>query len=218
VLVTEDGTVRLALWSLPTQGVSLIELHAAHIAGEITRVRPAVVVLDLDAAESGHETLVAIRSVLWTTPLIVLSRRSDEGDKVAALDLGADDYISKPVGASELLARIRVGLRHARGRPREDDVVEVGPLRIDLVRYEVRVDGDAVHLTPTEFRVLGLLARDAGRVVRRERLLAEIGSGSEGGHHLRVHIAGIRRKIERHADRPRWVVTVTGIGYRLRDE
>jgi two-component system KDP operon response regulator KdpE len=148
--------------------------------------------------------------------VIVLSARASEGDKVMALDAGADDYVTKPFGAKELFARIRVALRYVRARPSADEVVETGPIQIDTARHLVTVAGRPVHLTPTEFRILALLARYRGAVVTRDQLTREVwGPSLEQADQIRVHIAALRKKIEEAPRRPRWLVTVVGVGYRL---
>jgi two-component system KDP operon response regulator KdpE len=124
----------------------------------------------------------------------------------------------KPIATGELLARIRVALRHARARAALAEVMDVGPIRIDHARHEVAVGGAPVHLTPIEFKLLAALARNPGKVVTREELLRHVwGPRVTEPHYLRVHIATIRQKIEKNPSRPRWLTTVTGVGYRLRD-
>jgi two-component system KDP operon response regulator KdpE len=179
---------------------------------------PTLILLDLGLPDGdGIDLVRKLRS--WTsTPIIVLSARGREDDKVAALDAGADDYLTKPFGVAELLARIRAALRRARGGSAET-FLQVGPLRIDEVRYEVTLDGAPVRLTPTEYKLLVLLARHAGRVLTQSHLLREVWGPNavEQGHYLRVHMASLRRKLEVDPARPQWLITEPGIGYRLRD-
>ena len=155
----------------------------------------------------------------WTqVPVIVLSARGREEDKAQALDAGADDYLTKPFGMSELFARIRVALRHARAQGSTDDpVLAFGPIRIDQSRHEVTVDGTRMHLTPIEFRMLALLARHAGKVLTHRQLLHEVWGprSTHQTHYLRVHMAELRRKVEVDPARPRWLITEAGVGYRL---
>ncbi len=184
---------------------------------------PSLVLLDLGMPDGDGIELVGRVRARLAVPIVVLSARGREADKIAALDAGADDYLTKPFGAGELLARIRVALRHA-GTPGalpapQDPVIEVGPIRIDHARHEVTVGGAAVHLTPIEFRLLEHLGRNAGRVLTHRHLLRDIwGPGAvDQTHYLRVHMAALRRKVERDPARPQWLVTEPGVGYRLRD-
>jgi two-component system KDP operon response regulator KdpE len=150
----------------------------------------------------------------------VLSARGREADKVAALDLGADDYVSKPFGADELLARVRVALRHKVGVAREDVVFTTGDLRVDLGRRRVFVREQEVKLTPTEYRLLTTLVRHAGRVLTHRQLLKEVWgpNQTEEAHYLRVYMAQLRRKIEADPAQPRYLLTEPGVGYRLAGE
>ncbi len=178
----------------------------------------AVVLLDLGLPDG--DGLAVVRAVPATDrpPIIVLSARGQEGDKVAALDAGAEDYLTKPFGASELLARIRVVLRRA-GSAALPDLIEVGPIKIDQPRHVVTIDGREVHLTPIEFKLLLGLAREPGRVFTHRHLLTSVwGAGAgEQTHYLRVHMAALRRKIEVDPARPQWLLTEAGVGYRLRE-
>lgn len=177
---------------------------------------PDLVLLDLGLPDGdGLEVLRELRA--WSRrPVIILSARSQERDKVRALDLGADDYLTKPFGAPELLARIRVALRHA-ARPAEAPVFERGGLRVDLERREVAVDGEAVKLTPIEYRLLEALVKRDGRAATHAQLLLEVwGPGAEGQtHYLRIYMAQLRRKLETDPARPRFFRTEAGVGYRL---
>ena len=179
---------------------------------------PDVFLLDLGLPDGdGVDLTRRIRE--WSrAPIIVLSARGREEDKVNALDAGADDYLTKPFGVNELLARLRVALRHAHAVPGQPAVVDAGPLRIDLARREVTVEGTPVHLTPTEYRVLALLAQHAGKVVTHRQILREVwGPNATEAHYVRVQMAEIRRKIEADPARPRLLVTESGVGYRLQD-
>ncbi|HEY1553527.1 MAG TPA: response regulator [Kofleriaceae bacterium] len=222
VLVVENEAPmrRFLRTALATHGFRVAEAGTLREAEEAaTRAMPVAIVLDLGLPDGdGLELLRRLRE--WsTTPVIVLSARDREDDKVTALDAGADDYLTKPFGTSELLARIRVALRHARTQPSDEPIIAIGPIRIDRARHEVAVDGALVHLTPIEFRLLALLAAHAGKVLTHRQLLLEVwGPGStHETHYLRVHMAALRRKIERDAARPKWLATEAGVGYRLRD-
>ena len=223
VLVIEDELPmrRFLRAALSTNGFRVIEAATVREAEQaVTGSPPAAILLDLGLPDGdGMELLRSLRE--WSaTPVIVLSARDRENDKVTALDAGADDYLTKPFGTSELLARIRVALRHARGRAVADDpVLLVGPLRIDNARHEVSVDGALVHLTPIEFRLLAFLARHAGKVLTHRQLLHEVWGprSAQQNQYLRVHMAALRRKIEADPARPRWLTTEAGVGYRLRD-
>jgi two-component system KDP operon response regulator KdpE len=152
----------------------------------------------------------------------VLSARGLERDKVAALDAGADDYLTKPFGVEELLARLRVALRHASraGGDLPGPVFTAGGLEVDLAARRVRTAGQEVHLTPTEFRLLAVLVKHAGKVVTQRQLLVEVwGPGAAGNaHYLRVQMHGLRHKLEKTPARPRYLITEPGVGYRLREE
>jgi two-component system KDP operon response regulator KdpE len=179
-----------------------------------------VILLDLGLPDGdGLDLARQIRE--WSgVPIIVISARGREDDKVAALDLGADDYLTKPFGVSELLARIRVALRHAvQSASPEASVLDVGPLHLDMARRAVLVAGEEVHLTPIEYRLLTLLARNAGKVLTHRQLLTEVWGPSYAGetHYLRVFMAQLRRKVEPDPARPRIFLTEPGVGYRMRD-
>ena len=223
VLVVEDEAPmrRFLRSALAANGFRVVEAGTLREAEDAAmRSPPLAIVLDLGLPDG--DGLVLLRRLReWsTTPVIVLSARDREDDKVTALDAGADDYLTKPFGTSELLARIRVALRHARTQPSDEPILEVGPIRIDRARHEVAIDGELVHLTPIEFRLLALLAVHAGKVLTHRQLLLEVwGPGSaHETHYLRVHMAALRRKIERDPARPKWLATEAGVGYRLRDQ
>jgi two-component system, OmpR family, KDP operon response regulator KdpE len=224
VLVIEDDAELRSFLSdtLSKHGFRVIEACTAAQAEEVaTQIRPVAILLDLGLPDRDGLGLLPRLRARSATPIIVLSARDGDDDKVTALDAGADDYLTKPFSTSELLARIRVALRHARGATAaEDPVMLVGPIRIDQARHEVSVDGSPVRLTPIEFRLLGQLARHAGKVMTHRQLLEEVwGPGKESEtHYLRVHMAALRRKIEYDPARPRWLTTEPGVGYRLRDE
>ena len=183
---------------------------------------PEVILLDLGLPDGdGLEVARQLRRIA-PTPIIVLSARGQEHDKVTALDLGADDYLTKPFGIPELLARIRVALRHATlpaGAPPEP-VFEAGALRVDLMRRQVRRGAKEVHLTPTEYKLLAALIRHAGKVITHRHLLEEVWGAnySDQTHYLRVYMAQLRHKLEADPTRPRLLTTEPGVGYRLKDD
>ena len=224
VLVVEDESrMRRFLWeALSDRGYRVAEATTLAQAEKLAEQhRPSVILLDLVLPDGDGMSLLRRVRERRRTPVIVLSGRDGEQDKVAALDAGANDYLTKPFGMQELLARVRVALRLAAEHPEpEDGRITVGAISIDIPCHEVRVDGELMHLTPIEFRLLLALARNAGRVLTHRQLLAEVWGPERTNqtHHLRVHVAALRRKIERDPARPRWLQTEAGIGYRLRDE
>ena len=171
-----DDAVRLLLCDkLDDHGYRPVVVDPGTPIDELAaRIQPVAILLDLDCGD-GHGLAVVARIREHTAiPVIVLSALAAEGDKVTALDAGADDYVTKPFGATELMARLRVALRHARTRPPGDELLEVGPIRIDTVRTLVTVRGKLIHLTPVEFRLLAMLARLRGTVVTRKQLAHEV--------------------------------------------
>jgi two-component system KDP operon response regulator KdpE len=183
---------------------------------------PEIILLDLGLPDrDGREVTRELRNTT-RAPIIILSARGQEHEKVALLDLGADDYLTKPFGAAELLARIRVALRHA-GSPAEgveEPVYLAGEVRVDVLRRQVFRGEDEVHLTPTEYKLLAILIRHAGRVITHRQLLQEVWGANYVAqtHYLRVYMAQLRHKLERDPTRPRLLLTEPGIGYRLREE
>jgi two-component system KDP operon response regulator KdpE len=179
-------------------------------------------VLDLGLPDmDGVEAIRAVRG--WSqVPIVILSARGQENDKVVALDAGADDYLTKPFGMGELLARIRVALRHAArtAAGSSEPVFSVGELRVNLVDRQVFVAEREIHLTPTEFRLLSLLVKHAGKVITHRHLLKEVwGPDSVNDtHYLRVYMAQLRQKLEPEPARPRYLLTEPGVGYRLAGE
>jgi two-component system KDP operon response regulator KdpE len=186
----------------------------------ITASKPDVVLLDLGLPDAdGIDVTRELRG--WTdVPIIVLSARGRETDKVQALDAGADDYLTKPFGVDELLARIRVALRRASRSPGAvSSIVEAGRLRVDLEKREVTIGDRAIRLTPIEYRILVCLARHPGRVLTHRQLVKEVWSGATGveAHHVRVHMAELRKKLEDDPARPKILITEPGVGYRLKE-
>ena len=221
ILVVDDDVQlrRFLRTTLAGHGHSVVEAGSvAEAVDTIGRVQPSVILLDLGLPDGDGLAVLRRLPLEDRPPIIVLSARGQEGDKVTALDAGADDYLTKPFGASELLARIRVALRRTGGAP-APDVIEVGPIKIDQPRHQVTVSGNEVHLTPIEFRLLIELARLPGRVLTHRQLLREIWGPNavEEVHYLRVHMGALRRKIEADPARPQWLLTEAGVGYRLRE-
>ena len=179
---------------------------------------PDAVILDLRLPDgSGLEVCRRLRE--WTqVPIVVVSAVDEETEKIAALDAGADDYVTKPYAVGELLARVRAAMRRGAAPPGEQPVVEFGDVRLDLALREVRRGGEVVHLTPHEYGLLAELARHPGRVITHRALLAAVwGPGYSGEtHYLRVYVGNLRRKLEGDPARPAHLVTETGVGYRLR--
>jgi two-component system KDP operon response regulator KdpE len=222
VLIEDETPMRRFLRAaFGTQGMTLIEAPTAREGlAQVAGRRPDLVLLDLGLPDlDGLEVVRRIRE--WSAvPIIVLSARGREGDKVAALDAGADDYLTKPFGVDELLARIRVALRHAVQQASPEPVVTVGPVRIDFGARTVHRDGVELRLTPTEWRLLAVLAQHAGKVITHRQLLREVWGlhTDDQIHYLRVYAAQLRRKLEVDPSRPQLLVTEPGVGYRLRAE
>jgi two-component system KDP operon response regulator KdpE len=221
VLVVDDelGIRRFLRVTLQAHGFRVAE---AALAGEaldkITTLRPDLVILDLGLPDrDGLDLTRDLRE--WTgVPIIVLSARDREEDKVRALDLGADDYLTKPFGTDELLARLRVALRHAQMRPADQPAIfRAGGLTVDLARRHIAIDGREVHLTPIEYKLLSTLVLHAGRVLTHRQLLRAVWGPEYGdeNHYVRVYMAQLRRKIETEPARPRYIRTEPGVGYRL---
>jgi len=225
VLVIEDEVQirRFLRATLTANGYQLLEATTAQegLVQAATR-QPEIVILDLGLPDlDGLEVTRRLRE--WTTvPIIVLSARGQESDKVTALDAGADDYLTKPFSVSELLARLRVALRHAARTSQEpgEPMFAVGELRVDLGRRQVSIADQQVHLTPIEYKLLSTLVRYAGRVVTHRQLLQEVwGPGhTDASHYLRVYMGQLRHKLEADPARPRYLVTEPGVGYRLKTD
>jgi two-component system KDP operon response regulator KdpE len=222
VLVVDDEPqiVRALRINLTARGYRVITAHDGTAAlRAVAETKPDVVVLDLGLPDiDGNEVIAGLRG--WTTvPIIVLSARGDSSDKVQALDAGADDYVTKPFGMDELLARLRAAVRRSAVSSPDDveAVINTASFSIDLVAKKVRRDGKEVHLTKTEWGVLELLARNRGRLVAQKQLLNEVWGPSyeTESHYLRVYLAQLRRKLEPEPSRPRHLLTEPGMGYRF---
>ena len=225
VLIIEDEPQirRFLRATLASHGYALIEATTAQdgLAQAATR-QPDLVILDLGLPDlDGLEVAKQLRE--WSrVPIIVLSARGQENDKIAALDAGADDYLTKPFGVGELMARMRVALRHIAAAAQELDnaIFVVDDLRVDLARRQVFIDDEEIHLTPIEYRLLTTLVRYAGKVITHRQLLKEVWGPAyqEESHYLRVYMRQLRHKLEADPTRPRYLVTEPGVGYRLRVE
>ncbi len=220
VLVVDDEPAirRFLRVSLAAHGYTVFEVDSGQAAlSAVVGDRPDLIILDLGLPDlDGTEVTRLLRE--WThIPIIILSVRGQEADKIAALDAGADDYLTKPFGAGELLARMRVALRRA-GQSGVQPVFTSGDLTVDLARRVVTVAGREVQLTPTEYDLLRVLVTDAGKVLTHRQLLRQVwGVGyDQEVHMLRVNISNLRRKIEPNPARPSCVLTEPGVGYRLR--
>jgi two-component system KDP operon response regulator KdpE len=222
LLVIEDEAPirRFLRVSLANQNYNVVEAETGEKGIKLaTSQPPDLIVLDLGLPDlDGMEIIRQLRE--WsTTPIIVLSARGRENDKVAALDAGADDYLTKPFSVSELLARVRVALRHAAANANEAGEPEftVQNLRVDMARRQVFLDGAEVHLTPIEYRLLTTLTKYAGKVVTHRQLLKEVWGPNSvfETHYLRVYMGHLRHKIEADSARPRLLLTEPGVGYRL---
>jgi len=219
VIEDEPQMRRFLRTSLQSQGYQVIEADTGkeglrHAAG----YNPDLILLDLGLPDGDGLAVARVLRSQRKTPIIVLSARGRDEDKVAALDLGADDYLTKPFGLGELLARMRVAQRHAHPTAAAAPIVEAGPIRIDLDKRQVLRDGAEIHLTPTEYRLLAALGREPGKVLTHRQLLEEVWGASHAGqtHYLRVYMAQLRHKLEGDPARPVLLITEPAVGYRLR--
>jgi two-component system KDP operon response regulator KdpE len=216
-----EQSIRLFLnVTLTSQGYTIIEAATGQEAlSSIGVQKPDLVILDLGLPDiDGVEVTRRLRR--WTQiPIIILSVRDSDTEKIAALDAGADDYLTKPFSAGELLARIRVAWRRL-SRPADESLFINGELRVDLEKRIIKISGRDVQLTPTEYQILSVLVNHAGRVLTHRQLLQEVWGEQYGDelHMLHVNISNLRRKIEQDSARPRYIITEPGVGYRLRIE
>jgi two-component system KDP operon response regulator KdpE len=219
VLVVDDEPPirKLLRMGLATQGYEVVEAANGKAALEIARHKPDLIILDLGLPDvQGIDLLRTLRERNEAVPIVVLSSREDEVAKVQALDLGADDYITKPFGMEELLARMRAALRHQLQAHGERPVFRVGELSVDLVRRIVKLGDQEVKLSPKEYELLQVLVRHAGKVATHKFLLGELWSELTDAQYLRVYVRQLRQKIEVDPERPQYLLTETGVGYRLR--
>jgi two-component system KDP operon response regulator KdpE len=219
VLVVDDEPPirKLLRMGLSTQGYEIIEAPNGKTALELMAREPDLIILDLGLPDiQGHELLRMLRARNERVPIVVLSSRGDEAGKVQALDLGADDYVTKPFGMDELLARMRAALRHQLQVHGERPVFRTGELSVDLVRRIVKVGETEVKLSPKEYDLLRVLVQHAGKVLTHRFLIGELWDETVDAQYLRVYVRQLRRKIEADPERPQYVLTETGVGYRLR--
>jgi len=220
ILVIDDEPPirKLLRMGLSTQGYQILEAPTGKASLELLTNNPDLIILDLGLPDiQGHELLRKIRAQNERVPIVVLSSRGDEAGKVQALDFGADDYVTKPFGMDELLARMRAALRHQLQVHGERPIFRTGDLSVDLVRRIVRVGDKEVKLSPKEFDLLRLLVQHAGKVLTHKFLLGELWDGEQtDAQYLRVYVRQLRQKIEADPERPQCILTETGIGYRLR--
>ena len=218
LIVDDEPPIRKLLrMGLTAQGYQVLEAPNGKVALELVAQGPDLVILDLGLPDvQGFDLLRTIRARNEQVPIVVLSSRGDEAAKVAALDLGADDYVTKPFGTEELLARMRAALRHQLQVHGERPVFHTGDLSVDLVRRIVKVGDKEVKLSPKEYELLRMLVQRAGKVLTHKFLLGELWDDLTDAQYLRVYVRQLRQKIEANPERPQYILTETGIGYRLR--
>src|SRR6478672_11253272 len=219
ILVVDDEPPirKLIRMELGAHGYDVLDAPNGKSALELLEKKPSLVILDLGLPDmDGLELLRQIRSRQGNLPIVVLSSRGDEAGKVAALDLGADDYVTKPFGMDELFARMRAALRHQLQVHGERPVFHVGDLSVDLVRRIVKLGDREVKLSPKEYDLLRLLVQHAGKVLTHRFLIQELWNEPTDPQYLRVYVRQVRQKIEADPERPQYIMTEIGIGYRLR--
>jgi two-component system KDP operon response regulator KdpE len=224
LLVEDEAPMRKFIRaSLTSHDYRILEAERAGLVTSlVTSHNPDIILMDLGLPDGDGVELTKELCEWNSTPIIVISARGREEDKVAALDAGAVDYLTKPFGVNELLARMRVVLRHRKGVMASlptTSVLEFGQLRIDLSKRTVTLDGKELHLTPTEYRLLILFAQNAGKLLTHRQILTEVWGPAyvHQTQNVRVHLAELRRKIESDPSRPKLIVTEPGVGYRLRE-
>ncbi|TPJ26891.1 response regulator transcription factor [Mesorhizobium sp. B2-8-3] len=221
ILVVDDEPPirKLLRVGLGSQGYAVFEAPNAKAAIELMQAeRPDLILLDLGLpGMTGLELLGKWRGDGLDVPVVILSSRTDEAGIVAALELGADDYVTKPFGMNELVARIRVALRHKFQQQGEKPVFHTGDLSVDLVKRIVKVEDKEVKLSPKEYDILRMLVQYAGKVLTHQLLMKQIWNDSTDVQYLRVYVRQLRQKIEKTPDQPRYIITETGVGYRLRE-
>jgi two-component system, OmpR family, KDP operon response regulator KdpE len=222
IVIEDDPSIRRFLrTSLTTHGFNVFEADTGKQGiVEVGVRKPDLLILDLGLPDmDGVDVIKAIRA--WSpVPIIILSARSSEQQKIDALDVGADDYLTKPFGFGELLARIRVAMRHST-RPQEQSQAEIfttANLKVDLLNRVVSVDDREIHLTPIQYRLLTVLVKHAGKVMTHQQILNEVWGPSyrENAHYLRIYMSQLRQKLEAEPTQPRFLLTESGVGYRLK--
>jgi two-component system KDP operon response regulator KdpE len=219
ILVVDDEPPirKLLRMGLTSQGYQVLEAPNGKAALELLAKKPNLVILDLGLPDiDGLDLLRRLRHRQEDLPIVVLSSRGDEAGKVAALDLGADDYLTKPFGMDELFARMRAAMRHQLQVHGERPVFHLGDLSVDLVRRIVKVGDREVKLSPKEYDLLRLLVQHAGKVLTHRFLLQELWDEPTDPQYLRVYVRQLRQKIEADPERPHYIMTEIGIGYRMR--
>jgi two-component system, OmpR family, KDP operon response regulator KdpE len=218
VVGDEPAILRFLRAGLSSQGYVVLEAQTGHGALDAVRQRRAdMMVLDLGLPDlDGIEVIQRVRDSGNMLPIVVLSSRDNEQAKVAALDLGADDYVTKPFGIEELLARIRAAQRHRLQQQGEKPIFRTGDLTFDVVRRLVTVRGKEVKFSPREYDLLRLLVAHAGKVLTHNMILREVWGGETDVQYLRIYVRALRQKIEPDPERPEYILTETGVGYRLR--
>jgi two-component system KDP operon response regulator KdpE len=218
LIVDDEPPIRKLLrMGLTAQGYHVLEAPDGATALNLIAEKPDLVILDLGLPDmQGLDLLRSIRAQNERVPIVVLSSRGDEAAKVQALDIGADDYVTKPFGTDELLARMRAALRHQLQVQGERPIFHVGDLSVDLVRRIVKLGEKEVKLSPKEYDLLRLLVAHAGKVLTHKFLLRELWDDLTDAQYLRVYVRQLRQKIEANPERPQYILTETGIGYRLR--
>ncbi len=219
VLVIDDEPPirKLLRMGLATEGYEVLEAPNAKCALELLPQQPDVIILDLGLPDmQGLDLLRMLRARSEGAAIVVLSSRADEPGKVEALDCGADDYVTKPFGMNELLARMRAALRHQLQVQGERPVFRAGELSVDLVRRIVKLRDVEVKLSPKEYDLLRVLVQHAGKVLTHKFLLGELWDQTTDAQYLRVYVRQLRQKIEPDPERPEYILTETGVGYRLR--
>jgi two-component system KDP operon response regulator KdpE len=220
ILVVDDepAILRFLRTGLTSHGYTVLTAGNGRTALELLeREKVSLLMLDLGLPDiDGLDIIIQLRATKSMLPIIVLSSRDEERSKVEALELGADDYLTKPFGMDELIARVRVAQRHQLMREGERPLFHMGDLVVDLVRRLVTVRGEPVRLSPRQYELLRLLVQHAGKVLTRDFILREVWRGNSNVQYLRIYIRALRQKLEPNPDRPHYILTEIGVGYRLR--